>query len=150
MALLPRIALAAGLALSVLAPAQAQVVQVRNTGCPNASYPTHNNTARLGRPFTWNYNCTAPAGSFAVFGFPTGGGVDFNRPLTCSAGPCRLYVALSGIVFFPGGVNGTWTIPIPNDRRFLFSTWSVQAGCFDFRGPGCFDLSGALTLAIGP
>ena len=87
MAHLLRIALASAFALCLLAPTHAQVVQVRNTGCPNAAYPTHNGTARLGQAFTWSYRCTAPAGAFAVFGYPTGGGIDFNRPATCSIGP---------------------------------------------------------------
>ena len=39
-----------GAVLGLALHAQAQIANGKNTGCPNAAYPTHDNTARIGRP----------------------------------------------------------------------------------------------------
>lgn len=138
----------------VLVPAgQAQVAEVRNTGCPNSGYPQHNNTVRINSQFQFTWLCRPPEFAFAVLGLPSGGGIDFYPPATCSAGPCRLYPAPFGNEYFLfpiSGAIGNFTLDIPNDRRLIQSTFSVQAGCGDTRVRMCFQLGGALSFAITP
>jgi hypothetical protein len=137
--------LAAAMALASVA--SAQVVNVNNTGCPGAGYPTHNNTARINQTFTFSWPCAAGEVPFAIFGFASGNNIPFFPPVTCVPGPCNWYVA--PIVAFPTSTTGFWSLSIPNNRQLLFSTWSIQCGCVDTT-QGCATISGALTLAVGP
>ena len=126
----------------------AQVVEVTNTGCPNAGYPQRSAAARLGMPFAWQWPCRPPAVAYTVFGFPSGNRIPLVPPVTCGPGPCNLYVA--PLVVLVGGPIGNWLLPIPNDPALLQTTWSIQAGCFASMPAPCLDLSGAITLAIQP
>ena len=139
------------LALGVTA-LPAQVAPVRGTGCPNAGYPTHNSTARLGQTLRFAWKCSSPDLSVAMMGWASGRTIGFNQPFTCSKGPCGWYLAPFGASFyvFPiTGSSGSWGIPIPNDRRLLFSTYGLQCLCLSVP-KRCMDFSGALTFAIGP
>ena len=130
----------------------AQITQVKKTGCPNAGYPTHNSTARIGQTLRFAWSCKQPDLSVALMGWASGRTIGFNQPFTCSKGPCGFYLAPFGASFYVfsiTGSSGSWSIPIPNDRRLLFSTYGLQCLCLSVP-KRCMDFSGALVFAIGP
>lgn len=121
------------LALSTGA-ANAQVVQLPNTGCPGSTAPTSATAPRIGRTFSFSWSCSAPnRDAYAMLGAVQGGGFTFDAPLTCVNGPC---------VWFPGPIGGaylgwpvqrgggTWSVSLPNDPRLVGTTWAIQCVCW--------------------
>lgn len=151
---LPRLVLALSAALLLSTAATAQVVPVNNTGCPGYAPPQVFGNPRLGQQVAFALQrLPAPRSQvFLAMGFPSGGGIPFQAPATCVAGPCIFYLAPIGsdLIFVSGVFRADITLNIPNDRGLLFQTFAVQGGNIDGLFGTCFTLTQALSFAIQP
>ncbi len=148
-----RAAAALLLSISLMTGATAQVVPVNNTGCPGFAPPQWTGQARIGQTLTFNLLGRPAPRSFVflLLGYPSGAGMSFTPPMICVPGPCVLYPAPfgGGFIATTDTFNARLPLPIPNDRRLVFQTFSVQGGFFDGLG-NCLTLSQAVSFAIGP
>ena len=126
----------------------AQVSQVKNTGCPNAAYPS-----MTAPKINQNTTITFPSlpsthFAFTIMGFSSGNPLIFNRPFTC-VDKCGLYPALPAF-FIVQHAPGTksWTLKVPNDKTLWQRCFSVQTASADPK-VGCINLHGALSFCIG-
>jgi hypothetical protein len=144
--------LCAALLLSTMATAQ--VVPVNNTGCPGYAPPQVFGNPRLGQQVAFALQrLPAPRSQvFLAMGFPSGGGIPFQAPVTCVAGPCVFYPAPIGsdLIFVADVFRVDITLNIPNDPALLFQTFAVQGGNLDGLFGTCFTLTQALSFAIQP
>lgn len=133
------------LVLAFALPAQSS--NVRNTGCPGASYPTVT-PVRIAQPATFRFPASMPSNAlpFFVLGWSSGNTQYWNPPLTCAT-RCGFYPAPFYLTSLAVGTTSL-TINVPNDR-------SLFQRCFSFQtaeaipGRGCVFLHGAVSFCIG-
>ena len=147
-------AAACGLLVTALAAsASAQVVAVNNTGCPGFAPPTWSGSHRIGQTLTFDLlGRPAPRSfTFLALGYQSGNTIPFYMPFTCVPGPCGWYPAPFGAEFIAVSdpFHAVLALPIPNDRRLAFQTFSVQGGFVDGFG-NCVTFSQAVSFAIAP
>ena len=126
----------------------AQTSPVKNTGCPNAAYPTMT-AAKV------NQNCTvtfpkvdAKRPVFIAAGFSSGNTQTWNPPLTCVKG-CGFYPALSALTILQfAPATTSFTFKIPNDRSLFQQCFALQTAEGD-TAKGCILLHGCVTFCIG-
>lgn len=151
---LPRTVAAIAALFCLAATSTAQVVPVNNTGCPGFAPPQVFGAPRLGQQVAFALQrLPAPRSQvFLAMGYPSGGGISFQAPTTCVAGPCVFYPAPIGsdLIFVSGVFRVDLTLNIPNDPALLFTTFAVQGGNLDGLFGTCFTLTQALSFAIQP
>jgi hypothetical protein len=151
---LPRLAAAVIAAFLLSTTSTAQVVPVNNTGCPGYAPPQVFGAPRLGQQVAFALQRFPSPRSqvFLAMGYPSGGGIPFQAPATCVAGPCVFYLAPIGsdLIFVSDVFRVDLTLNIPNDRALLFQTFAVQGGNIDGLFGTCFTLTQALSFAIQP
>ena len=151
---LPRIAAALYAASLLSTAATAQVVPVNNTGCPGYAPPQVFGAPRLGQQVAFALQrLPAPRSQvFLAMGYPSGGGIPFQAPTTCVAGPCVFYLAPIGsdLIFVSDVFRVDLTLNIPNDPSLVALTFAVQGGNLDGLFGTCFTLTQALTFSIQP
>ena len=124
----------------------AQVSNVKNTGCPGASYATMTApkiNASTTITFPQQSSTSVP---LLVFGWMSGRNLYFGQPIMC-ANQCGFYVAPIVSVSYAPGTKST-TILIPNDIRLWRSCYAIQTAALD-SAKNCIQLDGAVSFCIG-
>lgn len=138
----PFLALTLGFALAPTASAQVQ--PIRNTGCPNAPYPTTAGAPAIGQGFgIIAAACRSVLGQpFIVLGVP-GLSAVLPMPPACEV---RCVLECRPVVVLP---QAAWRTTIPNDRALVGATLCAQTGCVEStRILACILLHGALGITI--
>ena len=124
--------------------ANAQVVKIRNTGCPNAAYPTTVGSPTIGQSFGILAPPSRVRGGrpFLVFGR---GGANLTLPVppACTRG-CKLESTPTIVL-----MRSSLRVSIPRDRSLIGLNICAQSGSLDpQRGGPRISLHGALSITI--
>lgn len=126
------------------ADASAQVAKIRNTGCPNAAYPTTVGSPTIGQSFGILAAPSRIRGGrpFLVFG-RRGANLTLPVPLACVRG-CKLESTPTVVLMQP-----SLRVAIPRDRSLIGLKVCAQSGSLEpQRGGPCVFLHGALSITI--
>ncbi len=138
--------LAITVVLAVSMSSNAQVSNVKNTGCPGAGYATMT-APKINAPTTITFpQHAATSVPLLVFGWMSGNNLYFGQPIMC-ANQCAFYVAPIVSVSYAPGTKST-SIFIPNDIMLWRSCYAIQTAALD-TGRNCVQLDGAVSFCIG-
>ena len=124
--------------------ADAQVVKIRGTGCPNAAYPSTTGSPTIGQGFGVKVAPlrTRTSRPFLLFG-AGGANLMLPTPPACTRG-CKLECRPLVVLFQTAA-----RFQIPNDRSLIGAKFCAQSGAIQAVRPnGCIYLHGALSVTI--